>query len=93
MYFILALEALLRKHDSNPYKGVPFGGTTVHTLGYADDAALLDVRPEVATERVTAIATGSKIDADMEISVSKTKVMHIRRQEKCSPVTDLEAKA
>ena len=93
VYFILALEALLRKHDSNPRKGVPFGGTTVHTLGYADDAALLDVSPEVATERVTAIAAGSKTDADMEISVSKTKVMHIRRQEECSPVTDLEAKA
>ena len=71
------------------------GGVTIerHTLGYADDAALLDESTEVATQRVTAIAAGSKADADMAISVSKTKAMHVRRQEKCSPVTDAEARA
>ena len=93
VYFILALEAILRRHDNGHSKGVAFGGTTVHTLGYADDAALLDETPETATERVTAIAVGSKADADMLISVSKTKTMHIRRQERCGPITDKEAKA
>ena len=81
IYFILALEAILRAHDKHPERGVSFGGHQVHTLGYADDAALLDVSPEVATARVTAIAKGSKIDADMVINVNKTKCMHIRRQE------------
>ena len=93
VYFILALEAILRRHDNNPRKGVSFGGHTVHTLGYADDAALLDVDPTVATDRVTAIAAGSKTDADMIISVAKTKTMHVRRQETCTPVSDSEARA
>jgi hypothetical protein len=41
-YFILALEAVLRRHDKIPGKGVDFDGTRIHTLGYADDAALID---------------------------------------------------
>ena len=94
VYFILALEAIiLRAHDNHPRKGIPFGGKIVHTLGYADDAALLDENSLIATARVTDIAVGSKADADMIINVSKTEVMHVRRQMACSPVTDAEAKA
>ena len=93
VYFILALEAILRIHDNNQNKGVPFGCATVHTLGYADDAALLDETPEAATARVTAIAIGSEADADMIISVSKTKSMHVRRQAQHSHITSKEAEA
>ena len=93
IYFILALEEILRKHDKHPSKGVHFGDQLVHTLGYADDAALLDETPEVATARVTAISDGSKTDADMIISVSKTKTMHVRRQELHKQITCEEAKA
>ena len=42
IYFIIALEAILRRHDKSPDKGVEFGGINLHTLGYADDAALID---------------------------------------------------
>ena len=35
LYFILALELILRRHDSLPDKGVPMAHTMVHTLGYA----------------------------------------------------------
>ena len=77
IYFILALELILELHDSRPDKGVDFGRVKVHTLGYADDAALLDYEVSTATERVTAIAQGSTEDADMQISVAKTKVMHV----------------
>ena len=75
LYFILALELILRDHDNIPGKGVQFGGKTVHTLGYADDAALLDLSIETATARVTSIAQGSERDADMQINVDKTEVM------------------
>ena len=68
IYFILALDLILKEHDNFPQKGVDFGGANVHTLGYADDAALLDSDKAVATARVTSIATGSRKDADMEIS-------------------------
>lgn len=92
VYFILALEKILRDHDKVRGKGVVFDNQIVHTLGYADDAALLDANPETATKRVTAIAAGSKQDADMIISVPKTNVIHVRCQGKCTPVTPEEAK-
>lgn len=82
MYFIIALEAILRKYDNIPGKGVSFGGTTLHTLGYADDAALIDGGSAMATKRVSNIARGSKEAADMEINISKTECMHVKRQQK-----------
>ena len=81
-YFILALEAILREHDKDPCKGVPFRSATIHTLGYADDCALVDSSADMATKRTTSIAQGSSDDADMEINVKKTKCMHVRRQQK-----------
>ena len=63
IYFILALELILELHDRHSQRGVKLGPNTIHTLGYADDAALLDYDNNTATERVTAIAQGSKIDA------------------------------
>ena len=81
-YFIIALELILRTHDTHTDKGVPFGGTTIHTLGYADDAALVDTNIDIATARVTSISKGSKADADMSINVSKTEVMQVELQNK-----------
>jgi hypothetical protein len=90
LYFILALELILRTHDNNRGKGVKFGDQTLDTLGYADDAALLDVDTNVATERVTSIASGSKLDADMHISVAKTEVMHVEEQGRVASATTAE---
>ena len=73
-------------------KGVDFEGLRVHTLGYADDAALLDNDIDVATRRVTYIAQGSREDADMEISISKTEVMHVCHQGAVTKTTADEAK-
>lgn len=97
LYFIIALEAILRKHDSAINKGVPLGDVLIHTLGYADDAALVDLgNPngiQTATSRVTAVAKGSRADTDMEISIPKTKVLHVRRQEQVTDTTATEARA
>ena len=51
IYFILALEAILREHDKNPNKGTytKHTNTWIHTLGYADDAVLVDEDVETAT--------------------------------------------
>ena len=87
VYFILTLEIILCEHDKDP-AGVPFGDRFVHTLDYVDD-----VTPEKATTRVTVITVGSKKDAYMVISVSKTKSMDVHRQEQCRPVTDEDVKA
>ena len=90
-YFILALELILRTHDTHPDKGVQFGGKTIYTLGYADDAALIDSNLEVATARVSAIAQGSKADADMTINTDKTETMHVAAQDKVTRTTNTEA--
>ena len=42
LYFILALDYLFHLHDNVTGKGVTFGDILIHTLGYADDAALAD---------------------------------------------------
>ena len=91
IYFILALELILELHDKHPQKGINLGSTRVHTLGYADDAALLDYDIAISTARVTAIAQGSWLDADMQINVKKTKVMHVREQGMVSKTTVEEA--
>ena len=92
LYFILALDLILREHDVMQDKGIIFGGERVHTLGYADDAALLDNRLKTATARVTAISQGSKRDADMTINIKKTEVMHVKEPGRVSPLTAAEAK-
>ena len=73
LYFVLTLEQILCNHDTIVGKGVNFGARRVHTLGHADDTALIDYTPEMATKRVTAIVKGSRTDADMHISIDKTK--------------------
>ena len=62
----------------------------IRALEYADDAGLLDTSTEDASTRVTAIAQGSRHDAAMEISVPKTKVMHIHKQVRVSDTTEEE---
>ena len=95
-YFILTLELILRRHDAVVAKGVSLTNTILHSLGYADDVALIDrgdtIGIQRATTRVTSIADGSRDDVDMEISVSKTKVLHVRRQDSVSATTSDEAK-
>ena len=63
-----------------------------HAGGADDDAALVDSSPEMAAQRVTAIAQGSSNDADMTINVGKTEVMHVQAQGKLRQVTSAEAK-
>ena len=92
LYFILALELILRRHDNVTGKGIDFESARVSTLGYADDAALLDDDREIASQRVSAIAQGSERDADMSINISKTEVMHVREQGRVSQTTPEEAK-
>ena len=62
MYFIIALEAILREHDKHPEKGTKMmtTGTHIHTLGYADDTVLIDESPLTAELRVNVISKGSK---------------------------------
>ena len=89
LYCILALDLILRlHHDKVSNKGLSFGQTVLFALGYADDAALIDYGDALgiarATERLSAIAKGSREDTGMTISIPKTDVIHVRAQE---PIT------
>ena len=68
LYFILALELILLIHDAEPVC-IPFADLAVHTLAYADDLTLAEyANPSGiarSSKRATAIAAGSKNDADM----------------------------
>ena len=96
LYFILALELILRKFDAHKDKGVSFMDIMLHTLGYADDVALMENGDEVGIDRlsvrITAISKGSKDEADMSISIPKTMTLHVSEQEKVSKTTAIEAK-
>ena len=95
LYFIMALELILRRYDSDSRRGVTLAESLVHTLGYADDAALTEFGDEEGiqrlTSRVTSIASGSRADADMEINVDKTKTLHVCEQDTVSKTTNEEA--
>ena len=96
IYFILALELILRLHDNEP-EGVSLFGTIISTLGYADDLGLLNYADteglKKASERITAIAIGSRADADMKVSLPKTKVLHVQEQDPISETTNAEARS
>ena len=95
LYFILALDLIMRLHDKVDGKGVTFGQTMLYILGYADDAVTIDYGDSAgvsrATKRLTAIAIGSKRDADMKINISKTNGMHVRAQDPITETSHAEA--
>ena len=95
-YFILALELIMRRHDAFPGKGVSLLSTVLHTLGYADDIALIDYGNPTGIQRAEArlnsITKGSRDDADMSVNCDKTKGMQIRSQDPVSKTTSEEAK-
>jgi hypothetical protein len=76
---------------------VHLGDVIIHILGYADDAALIDYGDAEglarAEKRVSSVAKGSREDADMMISIPKTKVLHVRTQEEVSATTGNEARS
>ena len=94
LFFILALELILRRHDApSPDSGVSLTETIIRLLGYADDALVAEEgdadglqRMEV---RVNKISVVSEADADMKVSIEKTVMMH--EQENPSPTSREEA--
>ena len=59
----------------------------IGVLGYADDAALVSLSPELMSARLTSVSLGSKKAADMTIHKGKTKNMIVERQAKIKPPT------
>ena len=63
----------------------------IYTLGYADDLALIEYGDAdgiaKSSARVSSISEGSNEEADMSLSIPKTKVLHVRKQDAVSPTT------
>ena len=94
--FIAGLWRIFAKHDI-PGAGVTVGKSPyevlVSELAYADDAGMLDADTETASVRLTAISNGSEADASMEVSLPKTKGMHVHAREKVSDTVEAEVEA
>ena len=93
--FTLGLDRIFRLHD---IAGQGIGGpslcdVTASKLEYADDVGLLDWTAADASERVSALASGSRASASMEMSASKSKGMHVRVRERLSVSTEVEVEA
>jgi hypothetical protein len=88
--FIFALAVVMLRHGGR----VGGDGSELDVLFnkladllYADDDALVDESTGAAEERLNKLARGAEQDADMEISLPKTEVMHVKAQVPVSPVT------
>ena len=96
LYFILALQLILHMHDSSPDKGVTLAESVVHTLAYADDIALANDGDNTGivklSERISSVSAGARNDGDMDVSIRKTKALHVRQQDEVTPTTSEEAK-
>ena len=73
LFFILALELILGRHDPKPAgQGVPLVDTLIRLLGYEDDLAVTEVGEEDGVcrieKRVNDIVKGSSDDADMQVN-------------------------
>ena len=89
LFFFLDLDLILQEHDVTSDKEVDFDGERVHTLGYAYDATLLNVKLETSTERVTAISQGPKHTVKKVVEV---KLSEAQNEETCGQceTTELE---
>ena len=91
--FIAGLGKIFSLHDV-PNSGMGVGeaesAILVSKFEYADDAALVDENAALASTRVTALATGSMMDAAMLISPKMSKAMHVHRPMRVDATTEAD---
>ena len=90
MNFILALQLIRKLHDiRGGVEANPEGESLrIDCLEYADDAALIDTVVEQCTERINALAEGAMRDADMEVSIPKTRGHACKETSRGQPSND-----
>jgi hypothetical protein len=82
-FLSLPLRVITKRHDDGLAGGKPMADLIGRMLEYmyADDAALVDATAAQASARASSIQVGAVKDADMVLSIPKTKAMHVQRQE------------
>ena len=93
--FTLGLDRIFRLHDiaGQGIGGPSLGDMMAGKLEYADDVGLLDWMAAEASERVSALARGSRTSASMEMSAPKSKGMHVHTRERLPVSTEVEVEA
>ena len=93
IFFVLAMEQIFRHHDNTGDNVAVGNHLRIGVLGYADDAAIISSSSDTMSDRVSSISHGSRSDADMNINITKTKNLHVARQEKVTAPTLEEMQA
>ena len=90
--FTVGLDRIFRLYDTRceGIGGAHMNCPTASKLEYADDVGLLNETAADASIRTSALATGSKEAATMEISLKKSKAMPVRRFEPVSETNEEE---
>ena len=93
--FTLGLDRIFRLHDiaGQGIGGPSLGDVTASKLEYVDDVGLLDWTAAEASERVSALASGSRASASMEISAPNSKSMHVHVRERLPVSMEMEVEA
>ena len=93
--FTLGLDRMFRLHDiaDQDIGGPSLGDVTARKLEYVDDVGLLDWRAAEASERVSALARGSRTSVSMEMSAPKSNGMHVHIRERLPVSTKVEVDA
>ena len=93
--FTIGLDRIFRLHDiaGQGIGGPSLSDVTASKLEYADDVGLLDWTATEASQRVSALASGSQASASMEMSAPKSKGMHVHVRERLPVSTEVEVKA
>ena len=93
--FTLGLDRIFRLHDiaGQGIGGPSLGDVTASKLEYADDVGLLDRMATEASKHVSALASGSRMSASMEMSAPKSKGIHVCALESLAVSTELEFEA
>ena len=91
--FIAGLDKIFSLHDvadSGMVAGEAESAILMSKFEYADDAPLVDENAVLASTRVTALATGSMMDAAMLISIKMSEAMHVHKPMRVDATTEVD---
>ena len=90
--FTFGLDRIFRLHDITGHGigGPSLCDVTASKLFYADDVGLFDWTAADASERVSALSSGSRASASMEMSPPKSKGMHVHVRDRLPVSTEVE---
>jgi exonuclease III len=91
LLFILGLTCVFKDHDTlDDEVRLNDEHEPLGKLEFADDVGMMNSTAASAEKRLNLIESGARIDASLELSMSKTKVMHVQKQQRLPQTTHQE---